>query len=289
MKQILITGGSGQLGGYIIPLLKGKYGITVFDFEEPSQEVDRFIRGDIVNLDECKGACQGIDIVMHLAAIPVPFNDPPERVFHVNVMGTFNVLEAACGCGVKKVVFASSDGVLGFVFQERKIAPEYVPIDEAHPLRPQDSYGLSKLAGEEICRAYTGRYGIETICLRPGFIRYPERAGEYDYLADDPSEWWKGLWVHTDARDAAQAFYLAAEVEGIGHDAFFICADINGTREKTSDLIKKYYPETKEISSSLEPYGSVITCAKAKKVLGYKPKYSWKDLHLGQRRCYVPE
>jgi len=278
--KVLVTGGSGKLGNYIIPLLKEKYDITVFDFKEPSQQVNKFINGDIVNLDNCRKACEGIDTVIHLAAIPVPFRDPPEKVFHVNVMGTFNVLEASCNSNVKRVIFASSDGVLGFVFQEKKFSPEYIPIDEEHPFKPQDSYGLSKLVGEEICKAYTRRYDIQTICLRPMFIRFPEMRDEFNFLADDPSEWWKGLWTYTDARDAAQAFYLTLENEHLKqHDAFYICADNNGTREKTRTLIEKYYPEVKKISHSLGEYDSLISCAKAKKILGYKPKFTWRDLY----------
>jgi len=278
--RVLITGGSGNLGRYIVEEMKGKYEISLFDIKETEREDVRFFKGDILDISGLEKATKGVDAVIHLAAIPNPLFDTPERVFNVNVQGTFNVLEVASKCKVKRVVMASSDSTLGFVFKVNScLIPEYLPIDESHPLKPEDPYGLSKLVGEEICASYTRGKGIETICLRICYIWFPHLKDAYRPLVDDPAQWWKTLWVYEDARDAARAFRLAVEAPGLKHERLFICADDNGTREESLDLIERYYPQVKRIYvERLKERASLISNEKAKEILGFSPRYSWRNL-----------
>ncbi|MBC7328741.1 NAD(P)-dependent oxidoreductase [bacterium] len=278
--RVLITGGAGNLGRYVIEEMRGYYELVIFDIKEPENKDFKFIRGDILDIHSLERALKGIDVVVHLAAIPHPLSEPAERVFNVNAMGTFNVLEAASKCKVKRVVMASSDSTLGFVFRVNdSLAPEYFPIDEAHPCKPEDPYGLSKLVGEEICEAYTRRTGIETVCLRICFVWFPHLKENYRPLFEEPDTWWKTLWVYEDARDAALAFRLAVEKEELRHERMFICADDNGTKEQSLELIRKYYPKVKRVDEErLKGRASLVSNEKAKRVLGFYPKYSWKDL-----------
>ncbi|MGQ9632150.1 MAG: NAD-dependent epimerase/dehydratase family protein [bacterium] len=279
--KVVVTGGSGKLGRYIVSQLREKYEVRVFDRRKPPVEGKDFFRGDITKLDDLKKAFEGMDAVIHLAAIPHPLADPPEKVMKVNAMGTFCTLEAAAQCGVKRVVAASSESTFGFVFRRREFSPEYVPLNESHPLKPQDPYGLSKLVGEEICKTYARGYGITTICIRPCFIWFPEYKDNYAQLVDNPERWWKNLWVYVHVLDVVQAFELALEAEGISHDAFLIAAEDIGVRNwKTVDLLRKYYPDVKRISKRLTGNESLLDCSKAKKILGYRPKYTWRDLGI---------
>lgn len=281
--NVLITGGSGNLGRYTVDEMRKEHRVIVFDIKEPHQKDVSFLRGDVLSISDLEKALKGVDAVIHLAAIPHPLSDPPEKVFIVNAQGTFNVLEAANRCKVKRVVMASSDSTLGFVFKTNpSLIPEYLPIDECHPLKPEDPYGLSKLIGEEICASYTRRTGIETVCLRICYVWFPHLKDAYRSLVDDPDKWWQSLWVYEDARDAARAFRLAVEVEGLKHERMFICANDNGTREESLTLIERYYPQVKKIDRErLRGRASLISNEKAKQILGFRPRYSWKDL-LGE-------
>jgi len=280
--KILVTGGSGLVGGFVVEeLLRAGHEVAVLDRVPPPQHVP-FIRADILHLGDLTWALEGWEAIIHLAAIPHPLNDPPQRVMETNVMGTFNVLEAAARVKVPKVVIASTDSALGFVFATHEFPPEYLPIDEGHPLKPQDPYGLSKALDEEICRAYTRRYGMSTICVRICFIWDTRTVMEHREWVEDVEARRKGLWVYTDGRDAAQAFRLAAEARGLGHEAFFVPADDGMTLVPTAELIERYFPDVPVDWDVVEgDYWSLISNRKAKELLGYQPRYSWRQHYEG--------
>ena len=150
-----------------------------------------------------------------MAGIPHPLNNTAEEVFHLNVNGTFNVLEAAAVNKVAKVVVTSSESTLGFAFMSNRMVPEYFPIDELHPLRPQDPYGLSKVVAEEMCRSYSARYGMRTVCLREPWIWVPEPAAIefYKDLIHNYRQWHKNLWAYVHVYDVATAHRLAVETD----------------------------------------------------------------------------
>jgi nucleoside-diphosphate-sugar epimerase len=164
--RVLVTGGSGYVGRVVCERLVREHDVTNFDRNPPPQPLGQFLRGDILNSAHLMYAMRGVEAVVHLAAIPHPMHDPSDAVMNVNVMGTQRVVEAAALGSPKRIVVASSDSTFGFVFGKGRIMPEYLPIDEAHPTRPPDCYGLSKLIKEEICRRYTRDLGLETVCLR---------------------------------------------------------------------------------------------------------------------------
>ena len=279
--KLLVTGGSGRVGKFVVAGLRDSYEITVFDRREPHSKDVRFIKGDVTILRYVEEAARGIDAIIHLAAIPVPLPGQPDKVMKVNVMGTLNVLEAAVRNNVKRVMFASSDAVLGIIFAERDLAPEYLPVDESHPLRPQDSYGLSKLIGEEICKSYSRKHGISTICLRYCFVWYPETYEGYSAIAKSPMNP-KRLWAYTDVRDVVQAFGLALKARKLEHEAFFISAENTFSKTPSLELVKRYYPEGKVVSgrgrSPIQGNSSLFSIEKARTLLGYAPEYGWEDL-----------
>jgi UDP-glucose 4-epimerase len=281
--DILVTGGSGLVGGSVVEeLLQAGHGVTVLDRVPPQQRVP-FIRADILRLGDLTWAFEGQQAIIHLAAIPNPLNDPPQRIMETNVMGTFNVLEAAARTGVPKVVIASTDSALGFVFATHGFSPEYLPIDERHPLKPQDPYGLSKAIDEEMCRSYTDRYGMTTVCVRICFIWDTRRVMDHRGWVEDVEARRQGIWVYTDERDAAQAFRLAAEAQGMEHEAFFVPADDGMTLVPTVELIERYFASVPvDWAVVAGDYWSLISNRKAKEVLGYQPQHSW-------RQCYDEE
>jgi len=238
--KVLITGGSGNLGRYVVEEVKSRgHEVAVFDAKEPRDKSVKFIKGDLLKLADLENACKGIEAIIHLGAIANPTLAEHEVVFNVNVMGTYNALEAAMKNKVRRFVLASSDSTLGFLFRASPpLMPQYLPIDEDHPLEAEDPYGLSKKVDEEVCLMFTRRYGIETVCLRICFVWFPDefRYGDnvgspenYRGLTQNADVWGPGLWVYQDARDAAQAFRLGAETPGIKHE---------NTREYTYPLMR---------------------------------------------------
>lgn len=280
--KILVTGGSGTVGKYIVDeLLRHHHNVGVLDIVPPRRKDVRYHRADILNLDDVSDAVSGYDAVIHTAGIPHPLNDPAERVFTINVNGTFNVLEASARNGIGKVVFTSSESTLGFAFMTHRMAPDYIPIDEQHPLRPQDAYGLSKVLAEQICRAYSARYGIRTVCLREPWIWVPEEKmiSLYQQLVREYDKWYKNLWAYVHVYDAARAHRLAVECDlETPHEVFFIAARENWTGKASKELLAAHYPETTRLSSTFSGKQSLLSSEKARRLLGYEPNFSVGDL-----------
>lgn len=226
-----------------------------------------------------KEACSGHDVVVHLAAIPNPMDAPAETVMTVNVMGTFHVLEGAVASGVKKVVIASTEATLGFVYRRHDFLPAYLPLDEDHPCAPQDSYGLSKRMDELMGRSYWEAFGIITLCLRICGIWYLD-AGDvearYAPFVSNPDALRRHFWVYTDARDAARAFRLAAENTTVDHDTFFITAGDTCSTVKSEALCRQYYPSV-PLKEQLPGFSTLISNKKAARILDYRPLHSWRD------------
>ncbi len=140
--RVVVTGDSGMAGRAVVEgLVENGFDVTNIDLVA-SDGPAPFRRADLEDLGQVYGSLRGAEAVVHFAAIPRPTLDVQEVVFRTNVMSAFNVLEAASALGINRVVSASSVSVLGFPFFEQPFAPEYVPIDEKHPLLPQDDYAL---------------------------------------------------------------------------------------------------------------------------------------------------
>jgi nucleoside-diphosphate-sugar epimerase len=284
---VLVTGGSGAVGRYVVvELLQHGYRVGVLDRVDPQLAQVTFHEADILDLDAVTQAMAGYDAVVHVAGIPHPLNDPAKRVFDVNVNGTFNTLEAAAQHGIDKVVMTSSESTLGFAFMTHAMQPLSVPIDEQHPGRPQDPYGLSKVVCEQICKTYSARHRMRTVCLRAPWIWLPEpdQRPFYQDLVRDYGNWTRNLWTFVDARDVARAHRLALEsqLETL-HEAFFITAADNWTGRDSRGLLAQYYPDVDAaaIGAELQGAGSLISHGKAARLLGYRPQFGVRDI-LGE-------
>lgn len=270
-----------MVGRFVVEELSKRHQTDILDKKPPPLQPAEFHKADILDLQALTGAIRGYDAVVHLAGIPHPLNDPPETVFRVNVMGTFNVLEASAAAGVRKFVFMSSESTLGFAFSTTRMWPLYVPIDERHVLRPQDSYGLSKVTCEILCAGASRRTGLQTMCLRAPWIWCPADAeiGKYAQLVKDYPKWHKNLWAWIHVSDVAQAIHRALEVDPeIHHEVLFISAEHNWTGRESRELMQEFYPETREISDSFQGPQSLISFAKAGRVLGFFPTRSVADI-----------
>jgi nucleoside-diphosphate-sugar epimerase len=275
--RVVVTGGSGLAGRAVVEDLM-KHGFDVVNVDlVPSDGPAPLRRADLVDLGQVYGCLRGAEAVVHFAAIPRPTLDVPEVVFRTNVMSTFNVLEAASALGINRVVYASSVSVLGFPFFARPLAPGYVPIDEAHPLLPQDAYALSKRFGEELAAGFARRGSLTAVSLRFPWIHTPQSFIEQlQPLWKDPAAGASNLWSYIDTRDVAEAVRLALTAETAGHAACFVAAADSFMPIPSRELVASHYSTT-IIKDELVDHASLLSSAKAEALLGFRAKHSWRS------------
>jgi nucleoside-diphosphate-sugar epimerase len=278
--RVVVTGGSGLAGRAVVAgLLEHGLDVTNVDLVA-SDGPAPFRRADLEDLGQVYSCLRGAEAVVHFAAIPRPTLDVPEVVFRTNVMSAFNVLEAASALGITRVVSASSVSVLGFPFFERPFAPDYVPIDEAHPLLPQDAYALSKRIGEELADGFARRGRLTVVSLRFPWIHTPRTFAEQVLpLWADPAAGASNLWSYIDSRDVAEAVRLALTAEIGGHEACFVAASDSFMPIPSRVLITNCYPTT-VIHNALTDHASLLSSAKAEALLGYRARHSWRSYGL---------
>ena len=282
--QILVTGSEGGVGRAIVPLLQS-LGHTVrgFDVVETAHGDYEYIAGDLRDFDLVQRAAIGVNAVVHTGAMPNDRKDQEDAVLATNTQGTWNVLLAAVKNDIGRVIHFSSINCLGCVGGRRK--PKYFPIDDAYPRHPNSPYQIGKHLSEEACKAFSDRWGITTISLRPMWImRERDRSHiTASSLADRESRMWSELWAYVDMRDICDATIRSLSVEGIDHAAFLLASDDTLSLTPTAELVAKYLPEItwrvpQEEWLRDNPRRGLIDCGGAKRVLGWQPQHSVMEL-----------
>ncbi|MDD9271533.1 NAD-dependent epimerase/dehydratase family protein [Paenibacillus sp. GCM10023248] len=281
-KRIIITGGSGKAGQWILKhFVDHGYDVINLDVKAPAEPICRTIITDLNDLGQVINALSPYSTgnrkevagIVHFAAIPQAYTHTNDVCFRNNVMSTYNVLEAAANLGIGKVVIASSESSYGICFASEFFEPQYLPIDEDHPQLPEDSYGLSKVVNEVTAQAFNRRTGMQVVSFRLGNILVPESYAQIKANFDDTDARLRILWSYIDARDVASACHKAIEADGLGAEALIIAADDSSSNRMTRELVEKYLPGVQDIRSPLEGRTSLISNAKAKRLLGWEPQY----------------
>ncbi len=280
--MIIVTGGSGLAGRAVVKdLVEHGYEVASIDMApQPAGQGVPFSRVDLTDYGQALAAFSAIDDryshvegIVHLAAIPAPGLAPNHVIFETNMVSTYNVFEAARVLGIRNVVWASSETVLGLPFET---PPPYVPVDEACRPRPETAYSLSKYLSEEMAREFC-RWdpAFKIFGLRFSNIMAPERYAEFPAFDADPKLRRWNLWAYIDARDAAQAVRLALESPLKGAEVFII-ANEDGVMGRTNeDLLAAEFPGVPR-KRDVGPYETLLSIDKAKDVLGYRPQHSWR-------------
>ncbi|MGR6465897.1 NAD-dependent epimerase/dehydratase family protein [Rhizobium sp. PAMB 3182] len=290
-KRILFTGGSGKAGRHVVPwLIEAGYevhnidlvpldcpGVTnlVVDIADSGQVFNALsMHRDFPDLESGKGV-QPFDAVVHFAAIPRILIKPDNETFRVNVMGTYNVIEAAVKLGVRKVIVASSETTYGICFAEGEREPHYLPLDEEYDVDPMDSYGLSKVVNEKTARAFAERTGADIYALRIGNVIEPNEYDRFPGFVEKPETRIRNAWCYIDARDLAQIVDLCIKKDGLGFQVFNATNDTVTADMTTQELAAKFFPNTpfkREMGSD----EAVISNRKIREVLGFKEQHNWR-------------
>jgi len=287
MDTAIVTGGRGASGRWVVDRLREAFEVVVVDRDHPGfgaapvENVD-FRAADLTDRGAVRELVSALepDAVVHWGAIPALGRHPEGQVFENNAIAAYNVLTAAGEAGAR-IVQASSDGAYGFFFAEETPLPDELPITEEHPRRPEDGYGLSKIAAEEIAAGVARRRGVQVASLRPSWIQepggYPCRDPDYtENLAAGAGNYWS----YVDARDVAELVYDAlttAFAPDGGHEAFNCVAADNALGEPLEELLESVYGDVPDAGPGVEGDGSAYGIGKADDLLGWTPEHSWRD------------
>lgn len=283
MPKVIVTGGFGKLGRACVrDLMANGYDVINIDIAGPREQQSPFIRVDLTDYGQVLEAFQGnidehpgnVDAVVHLGAVPAPGMYPNSTTFKNNVPTSYNVFEAARHAGIKNVVFASSETVLGLPFDN---PPPYVPVDEEYFPRPESTYSLGKLLDETMAAQYC-RWDSEMkmIGLRFSNVMDPEDYAAfpgYDKSAD-LRKW--NLWGYIDARDGAQCIRKALEANIKGFEPFIVANADTVMSKSNKELMAETFPGV-EFKHEVGPNDTLLSIDKAKKMLGFQPEYSWRN------------
>ena len=278
--RIAVTGGSGKLGRSVVRRLDDaghevmnldrdgdrSPGLALVDLRDYGQVVDA-----ILGMDDRH---TGFDAIVHLGAIPAPGILPDAATFHNNMLATYNVFQAARRAGIKKLVHASSETVLGLPFD---IDPPYIPVDEDYPARPESTYSLVKHLEEQMAIQLT-RWDPELsiTALRFSNVMDPEDYEAFpSFDADATLRKWN-LWGYIDGRDGAQAVLRALENARPGFETFIIAAADTVMSRASADLAAEVFPGV-PLKGDVGEHETLLSIDKARRLLGYSPEHSWRD------------
>jgi nucleoside-diphosphate-sugar epimerase len=277
MPKVVVTGGSGRLGQHAIShLLEHGYEALSLDIVPPREPLCDSWLCDLRRSGDLYEAFRGADAVIHLGAYQAPNLAPDSETFSNNVTATYNVLKAAVDLGVPRVVCASSIAAYGFLYAPKIWTPDYLPLDEAYPCRPQDPYALSKVFGEQLADSCTRYSDITVVSLRFSGVNFDPTYGELPRRWADPGLRMGTFWSYVDARDAAVAFRLALEGPLSGHEVFNIAAPTSRYPEPTDELVRRFIPDTK-IKEGYSGHWGGLDVTKAAEMLGFKAAHVWRN------------
>lgn len=283
--KVAVTGGTGSwdrgLGPVVIKALRDAgHEVTNLDRAVPGGiESPGFIKVDLTDYGHTFAALHGHDAVVQLAANGEPDWDHVSGAarFHVNTLIAYNVFQAACFLGMKTVVWASSETVLGFPF---KRAPTLLPTSDEDPPIPTSSYGISKAVTENLATHMHREYGTSFIGLRFSNIFYdtPGHMTSYERIPSfwsDPTSRRFDLWGYVDNRDCAQACVKGLTSGFTGAEAVTIAAEDTIMKQTNEELIAATFPGCK-LRPGTGPHESLISIEKAKRLIGYAPEWTWR-------------
>ncbi|WP_159499768.1 NAD(P)-dependent oxidoreductase [Microbacterium sp. 18062] len=278
--RIALTGSSGKLGAVVARELRAAghdvIGLDVVGTRGPGfVQVDLTDYGQVIDvLGGVGDRHDGVDALVHLGAIPAPGIRGDVATFHHNIDATFNVFWAATRLGIRRIVYASSETVLGLPFD---VPPPYIPVDEEYPARPESTYSLVKHLEEQLAIELVRWHpDLSITALRFSNVFTPEDYAEVPSFDADPRARKWNLWGYIDARDGAQAVARALEVAPAGFDRFIIAAADTVMSRPNAELVAEVFPGV-EVRSDLGVNDTLLSISKARRLLGYEPRHSWRD------------
>ena len=291
--RIFFTGGSGKAGRHVAPYLAEQgHHVTNADLVPLKHPAVADLRVDLTDAGQTYSALAGLaspaeldlpeqptyDAVVHFAAVPAILLRSDATTYTTNVLSTYNVLEAATRLGVRKIVFASSETTYGICFAQGERRPLYLPVDEDHPTVPEDSYAMSKVAGEVTARSFHARTGADIYGLRINNVIEPHEYAEmFPAFLADPSLRRRNVFAYIDARDLGQMVQCCLDTDGLGYEVFNV-ANADMSVAATTDEIRARFYDGIEVRREMGRDETFYAIGKARDLLGFAPHHSWRDV-----------
>jgi len=292
--RVFFTGGSGKAGRHaIVHLVEQGHRVTNADLVPAGLDSVPDLRVDLTDSGQVFDALSSYarfgelepgtgvpkyDAVVHFAAIPAILVRPDNETFRINALSTYNVIEAAVKLGVPKIVFASSETTYGICFADGEVRPEYVPIDEAHPTVPHDSYAMSKVVNEATARSFQARSGVDMYGLRINNVIEPhEYATKFPAFVENPALRRRNIFAYIDARDLGHMVDCCLHTDGLGYEVFNVSNDDTSVAIPSAEVYERFYrgvPTTRELGEFETFYDN----GKAKRLVGYAPRHGWRNV-----------
>ena len=280
--KILITGAAGLIGKEVTKgLVAAGHDVVATDLvKDDLSPAQKFVVGDLVSGDFISHLDFHCDAIVHLGSIPRPGIDSDEKVLHNNVMGTYHMFANAVENKVPLIIYASSLSIYGFAWSGPWTSPEYVPVDEKHPLVHFESYALSKEVNERSADMWANRSETAFVGLR---FPHTHTHSVFAEMAQQMREGDKGIleqgakifWAYLDLRDAVQGILTVLEKGAKGSKTYNFAAPDTYAHKPTSEMMAEFHP-TSRISSTLSEYDSIIDCSEWLATYGYEPQYLLK-------------
>ncbi len=203
---------------------------------------------------------------------------PDNETYRVNVLSTYNVLDAAAKFGIKKVIFASSETTYGVCFADGEVKPEYIPVDEEHPTVPQDSYAMSKVVNEVTAKSFQARTGADVYGFRINNVIEPhEYAQNFPAFVEDPGKRRRNIFAYIDARDLAHMVECCLNTDGLGYEVFNVSNDDSSVGIPSAQVIEEFYKDV-PLKRKMGKFETFYSNEKAKRLVGFAPKYgTWRS------------
>ena len=275
MARVVVTGGSGKAGRAVVnDLVTSGYEVLNVGISPHPRDGAQFLTGDITDMCQTISAFEGADAIVHLAAISAPRLRTPEVTFQINNTSTHNVFSAAATLGIPRIVWVSSETTLGSSFERQ--TPLYELIDKPHTLFLESSYALSKVLSEEMALQFHRWNGTTLVGLRFSNVVEPQDYVRFAEWQDDVSLRIWNLFGYVDAHDFAQSCRLGLEADLLGVEAFIVAADDTVMKQSSADLMAEAFSGV-EVRELPHERARLLGIAKAKRLLGFAPAYSWVD------------
>lgn len=292
--RIAFTGGAGKAGRHVIPYLIAQghqvLNLDIQPLDLPGVDnllVDLTDSGQVFNalsslanfgeLEPGTGVPR-FDAVVHFGALARILIKPDNETFRVNTLSTYNIMEAAVKLGIPKVIFASSETTYGVCFADGERKPEYIPVDEDHPTVPEDSYAMSKVCNEACGRSFQERSGIDIYGLRINNVIEPQEYAEaFPAYMENPDLRRRNFFAYIDVRDLGQMVDRCLATDGLGYEVFNVANDDLSVRLSNPEIIDRYYAGV-PIKREMGEWETFYVCDKAKRLLGFAPQHSWREV-----------
>ncbi|KFZ22757.1 hypothetical protein V502_02759 [Pseudogymnoascus sp. VKM F-4520 (FW-2644)] len=293
-KRVVFTGGSGKAGRHVIPeLLKKGHQVLNLDLETLNQPDVYTLKTDLTQPGQVFNALCGQfklsspnppgmppppDAVIHFAGMARNMLCSDDETFRINALSAYNVIDAACKLGVKKIILASTTSVYGVTFASGDIDYDSFPIDEEIDVNPMDTYAISKMCIERIARGFARRFGVDIYCLRIGNVIEPHEYNDnlFHSYVNEPQKWKNHSWSYTDARDLGQICNLGLEKSGLGFQVFNATNDSITSKNPTMKFLKEQCPNT-PFTPEMGEFEAPLSNVKVKNMLGFKEEHHWEN------------